>query len=71
MKVVILISLIFSLNVFANSSQERYMEAEKRVLNKRKGKVIKKISTKLVMPYEVIENSLNFAQTQSKIDVSG
>ena len=71
MKLVILFSFIFSLNVFANSSQERYLEAEKRVLNKRKVKVIKKVSAKLVMPYEVIEKSLNFATTQSRINVSG
>ena len=71
MKWLLLMSLIFSNSIYAISSQDRFIEAEKRVINKRKEKVIKRISTKLVITYEIIEQSLIFTANQNMVNVSG
>jgi len=71
MKIIILLSLICSLNLYANNSEEKYLEAQKRVIAKRKVKLIKKIATKLVMPADVIERSLDFESNDTQINVTG
>ena len=71
MKIIILLSLLCSLNLYANSSEEKYKEAQKRVIAKRKAKLIKKVATKLVMPADVIERSLSFETSDTQINVSG
>lgn len=72
MKIFLIIpTILISFLSFSQTPKDLFKKAANAVLLKRKAKLIKSISKRLVIPEDTVENALSFREADGKISING